>query len=190
MTKLKDLTGKRYGRLRVVKLTNRLPGFKPIYWQCICDCGNTKNVRADYLRNGGTSSCGCFQIENRKKKGRWKIKITICNICGKQFEYNSSIKPKCCSKKCRRIFEADYVRIRSNNSLEHRIERLVASSRCRAKKWGIPYDITTKAVVQLMHNNNNTCCQTGIPFELSEQNGTGAKSPWSPSIDQIDPGAG
>lgn len=53
-----DLTGKRYGKLTVVK---RAYINKGVYWECFCDCGNMKIVLASNLRrkNLGTKSCGC-----------------------------------------------------------------------------------------------------------------------------------
>ncbi len=59
--KLIDLTGQRFRRLVVVHREghNRWGSIK---WLCQCDCGNTSVVRADSLKTGNTSSCGC----NRK----------------------------------------------------------------------------------------------------------------------------
>lgn len=57
-----DLTGKRFGRLTVIR---RIPneGKKFILWECICDCGNVTKVRGSNLRNGHTTSCGCYRME-------------------------------------------------------------------------------------------------------------------------------
>lgn len=62
---MKDITGRRFGRLVVVKF-NRFVGEKPArrsLWDCICDCGNSRTVQKANLANGHTSSCGCFARE-------------------------------------------------------------------------------------------------------------------------------
>ena len=62
MPKKIDLTGQRFGRLRVVAY-DRLENHKK-WWVCECQCGNRLIVRKDQLRTGNTTSCGC----NRKGK--------------------------------------------------------------------------------------------------------------------------
>ena len=61
--KLKDMTGKKFGMLTVIK---RAPdkivcGVKVAHWYCKCDCGNSElvSVSGHNLRNGHTKSCGC-----------------------------------------------------------------------------------------------------------------------------------
>lgn len=56
-----DLTGKRYGRLVVQGLGSKKGSQHT--WKCICDCGNIKEVKGCYLRNGQTKSCGCLKKE-------------------------------------------------------------------------------------------------------------------------------
>ena len=34
-----------------------------ITWNCLCDCGTERVVRGAYLRNGTSTSCGCFRRE-------------------------------------------------------------------------------------------------------------------------------
>lgn len=53
-----DLTGKRFGRLVVLK---RIPsnGSGKRYHLCRCDCGNIKKILSTSLRKG-TKSCGCL----------------------------------------------------------------------------------------------------------------------------------
>lgn len=53
-----DLTGKRFGKLTVVKEAERVRGLHA--WECICDCGNTSIVPTASLRTGNTKSCGCL----------------------------------------------------------------------------------------------------------------------------------
>ena len=58
MSKLIDLTGKRYSNLVVIERAESKHG--STYWKCICDCGNTTEVRASNLKNGLVKSCGCL----------------------------------------------------------------------------------------------------------------------------------
>ncbi len=65
----KDLTGKRFGRLvvlrfaghRVYPAKDRLNGHRHAYWSCMCDCGNPTVVRGRDLTQGNTTSCSCYQ---------------------------------------------------------------------------------------------------------------------------------
>lgn len=56
--------GQRFGRLVVVSIDGIIDG--SAYWLCKCDCGNIKSVFGTSLRNGSTSSCGCYGAEMRK----------------------------------------------------------------------------------------------------------------------------
>lgn len=53
-----DHSGERIAFLTVLHRTSR-PGITSAFWTCLCDCGNTTEVRGAYLRNGHTTSCGC-----------------------------------------------------------------------------------------------------------------------------------
>lgn len=59
---MKNLTGKRFGRLTVVDKTNERRRHC-VVWLCKCDCGNTKKVVSADLLNGDTRSCGCLHSE-------------------------------------------------------------------------------------------------------------------------------
>lgn len=67
MSKIKDETGKRYGRLTVIERAETSADRRMAYWLCKCDCGNMKVARGVDLRRGGTRSCGCLQRENGRK---------------------------------------------------------------------------------------------------------------------------
>lgn len=58
-----DLTGKKFGRLTVVKRDKTKPKSKGVYWNCICECGNVVSIIAKSLKQGNTTSCGCFKRE-------------------------------------------------------------------------------------------------------------------------------
>lgn len=56
-----DLTGRKFGRLRALKQVGRTSGGNGL-WLCVCDCDehNKKIIRADLLKSGKTTSCGCL----------------------------------------------------------------------------------------------------------------------------------
>ena len=70
MPKEIDLTGKKYGRLTVLKKDGHIGG--KIAWLCKCDCGNTKRMIGSNLGRL-SNSCGCVRtskfIERSTKHG-------------------------------------------------------------------------------------------------------------------------
>jgi hypothetical protein len=63
---IKNELGNVYGELSVIKQLEARGG--EIYWQCMCSCGNTTEVRGSHLRKGAVRSCGCKATEFRNKK--------------------------------------------------------------------------------------------------------------------------
>lgn len=60
--------GQKFGRWTVMtRVGDRLP----VMWKCRCDCGTVKEVSADNLRRSHTISCGCYNLEQLIKGGRW-----------------------------------------------------------------------------------------------------------------------
>lgn len=88
---IKDLTGKRFGRLTVTGISDkRVPhpnGGSFIYWNCRCDCGKETVISTSKLSCGHTTSCGKCCIS----KGEDKIKKALedCNI---KFEQQKRFK--------------------------------------------------------------------------------------------------
>ncbi len=71
---VKDLTGKRFGRLTVTcRAEDKVSqsGRHRVMWRCVCDCGNEVVVRGTCLSRGETQSCGCLArdlLSNRASK--------------------------------------------------------------------------------------------------------------------------
>jgi hypothetical protein len=112
-----DMTGKIFGRLKVIKYSHFQNNCA--YWKCLCDCGKIHICRGGSLRHGLTKSCGCLNIEvhrlskgesglrnlyssykNRAKHRKIKFKLTL-----KQFKqltqqncYYCNLEPKQVSK--------------------------------------------------------------------------------------------
>lgn len=60
--RLQDLTGQRFGKLTVISRAENSKD-NHVMWNCVCDCGNTKPIRANALKTGNTTSCGCVHTE-------------------------------------------------------------------------------------------------------------------------------
>lgn len=73
--KVKDLTGKTFGRL-VVGSFDSLRSPHGAFWNCRCICGGSVTVRADTLKSGFSQSCGCLAREVASrchlKHGHWR----------------------------------------------------------------------------------------------------------------------
>lgn len=95
MSKLIDLTDKKFGRLTILyRIENNKCG--QTRWHCRCDCGNEIDVFGGNLRKGHTRSCGCLKNEQIQK----------CSI--KQNEYK---------------FTDDYITAKTSNGIEFYVDK-------------------------------------------------------------------
>lgn len=114
-----NLIGQKFGRLTVLKDSNKRSKNGSIYWTCQCDCGNIKDILGTQLISGQTKSCGCIRKEKASNHlvgqhiGRITVlkdlnqlnndhrKIYFCKCdCGNYINLNShyllnSIEPSC-----------------------------------------------------------------------------------------------
>lgn len=73
MAQILNLLGQRFGRLTVIARAPNTADGRAV-WECRCDCGSTKVVTAKMLRDGKTSSCGCYRRERQSKVRRRELK--------------------------------------------------------------------------------------------------------------------
>lgn len=73
-----DITGKRFGRWKVIQFVKREKSHT--FWECVCDCGNMRIVRGCNLVTGISKSCGCLFLEKATKHG-------LCKNCGAYVKY-------------------------------------------------------------------------------------------------------
>lgn len=76
-----DITGKRFGKLVAIEPVGKADSHG-VLWLCKCDCGNEKAVRMQYLKTGGTTSCGCYRSELSSaimsRSAEWNTKHGQC----------------------------------------------------------------------------------------------------------------
>ena len=63
----KDLTGKRFSRLLVVRYRGVTPRSHSL-WECLCDCGKTKLIQGSNMIRGHVMSCGCLLAETHASR--------------------------------------------------------------------------------------------------------------------------
>jgi len=82
-----NLTGRRFGRLTVIKQADNINN--RTRWLCKCDCGNEKIILRTSLISNSTKSCGCYNKEQMHKKvfkdltGKIFGKLTVIEYKGK-----------------------------------------------------------------------------------------------------------
>ncbi len=76
----RDLTGLVSGRLTVTGYSHSNK-YGVAYWKCACTCGATPAVRATSLTKGQTLSCGCFALEDIRRRATDKTR----DIAGSRF---------------------------------------------------------------------------------------------------------
>lgn len=74
-SQIEDLAGQKFGKLTAIKYagSHKRGG---VSWECLCNCGKTSIVKASRLKNGMTSSCGCYQKCSGEEHWNWKNSIT------------------------------------------------------------------------------------------------------------------
>ena len=91
--------GQKFGRLTVIERAPSRNGRG--FWLCQCECGNTKEIRTDALKDGKTQSCGCLHREvlyNKNKKdllGQTFGKLTVIEETPERDPYTRAIMWKC-----------------------------------------------------------------------------------------------
>ncbi len=108
----KENIGKKFNRLEILDVVKRYYGNKgcyAFYYKCKCDCGNEKEVRAEYVLDGQIKSCGCYKLERNKEMGHFLGLTTRkheekCEYCGKEEHYAKGLCRNCYARYLRNGF--------------------------------------------------------------------------------------
>lgn len=128
-----DITGRRFGRWKVIKFA-AMRGHRA-FWLCRCKCGTEREVVSATLRNGQSKSCGCFlrevagrHLRTHGKSGTpeyrvWKNLMTRCynQNCRSYARYGGRGIQVC--KRWRHSFPAFLNDMGLRPSPKHQIER-------------------------------------------------------------------
>lgn len=92
-----DLSGKRFGRLTVIKYSYSDNNGNS-YWVCSCDCGGDITTRASRLKEGSVKSCGCLLTDFNKtiiNVGEKFGRLTVVEVVGKDKHKRFNYLCKC-----------------------------------------------------------------------------------------------
>ena len=89
MARKLELKGKRFGRWAVGE-QNGCTKFGESLWECVCDCGTKRLVRASMLNQGKSKSCGCMITESITTHGLSKTR---------QYHIWQAMKTRCTNTK-------------------------------------------------------------------------------------------
>lgn len=182
MPKPLDLTGVKFGRLTALRPGEPYPKTKCTRWVCLCECGETTLVATGNLRNGDSTSCGCFHSQiarkihsthghtksgkHSKAYGAWAKMIGRChNPKDNSFVHYGARGIFVCDK-WRESFEAFFADMGPAPSPKHSIDRInndesYSPTNCR---WATPR--------QQSLNRRNTIKVNGRPLlEICEETG-------------------
>lgn len=88
-----DIKNKKFGDLTVIEFVKQDKNKNSI-WLCKCKCGNKKEIKAVYLKNGDAKSCGCRRVNSIIERS---IKHGMCNT--RFYSIYCDIKKRCNNKK-------------------------------------------------------------------------------------------
>jgi len=103
---MKNEKGNKYGSLTVLKENGRTTSSQSLKWLCRCECGNTKTIIGQNLRNGSSKSCGCGMGRKGKFKNsaaythHYNILKTSCKKLKRELELNFKEWVKLVNKNC------------------------------------------------------------------------------------------
>lgn len=168
-----DYTGQVFSDLTAVeRIGTIITGDKPkktVAWKFRCVCGNEPVFPLVNVLKGHTLSCGC-------RRSRDNDKIKLCVDCGQQsFRLNRHGNP------CELCHDCNNKRVAEHHKKDDPRVHLVNSARARAKRDGLPFDLTIEDITI-----PDFCPVLGIPIAGA----VGKCNENSPTLDKIIPEKG
>lgn len=129
MSHLKDLTGRVFGKLTVIKRARNHRHDKTA-WLCHCECGTKKSIVSYTLLNGDSRSCGCMQtrwshrLSDTPEYFVWASMVQRCHNENDQFYHKYGGAGITVYKKWRKDFAAFIAHMGMRPSRLHSIDRI------------------------------------------------------------------
>lgn len=162
MGKFVDLTGKKFGKLTVLKRSSKKS--RNIYYDCQCECGRFRTVVGWRLTNGEITTCKICSNPNYKNIANQKFgKLTAIKDTGKRTSNRSVIWECICE--CGNIIEVDGTSLRTGHTTscgcinysigEKNIENILKESNIKYIKEYKPVELKNKRFDFAILDNDN-----------------------------------
>ena len=99
--RIQEMIGQRFGRLVVVANAESIiekNGRSRVSYFVRCDCGSEKIIRGGTLRYGTSKSCGCFTIEQIKKRVTKHGEFSNYSNCSVEYHSWTAMIQRCTNK--------------------------------------------------------------------------------------------
>jgi len=193
MRAYKDLTGQKFGRLTVIKLA--FTKNKAGYWECLCDCGNTKTIHVGNFKSGKTKSCGC--ILSPDLTGKRYGNLTVISLAEKTDKNNREWNCLCdCGKEIitgghylnrGSVKSCGCLKLKTKNGFLSGSNRKYGNYKSGAKRRSLSFDLTQE-VFEIITLSNCYYCNKE-PYHISLNKSSKGKYV-SNGIDRIDSSIG
>ena len=159
----------------------------------VCDTGfNTNRAWQKYC----SKTCSKLVVNKRQKdKQRASYvpvepRTKVCRRCDEEFKTKaaSQHREEFCSVGCKKEHEKALDKERMLTP-ESRLVRLNSLARCRADKYGYPYNLDNEYVIGLWEESKGKCSISGVELVL-EKSDEFKIHPDAPSLDKIEPKLG
>ena len=179
--RLIDLTGQKFGKLKVIGRTKDESFNSGTYWDCQCECGKIKEYRTDVLRKTGIKNCGCGsssiqigdqygkltiieRVKNQRRSAYWKCKCdcgsnkkVVLSSYSLKNEYNKSCG---CLKNPKGEKHPNYTGYKNlTGTVFHRIRQ-------GATKRNINFNISIKQLWDLFEKQKRKCALSGLHLQF------------------------
>lgn len=180
--KVIDLKGKKFGKLTVIKKSNKINISGDAYWDCECECGEKKTYRTDTLRKTNIQHCGCggicIKIGDRvgrltvakkiKRDGKNSVYWECLCDCGNNKKIILSgcaiknNKPKSCGCSKNPIGKMHY----KYSGYKDMSGKFFYRIKKNAEVRNIEFKITKKQIWDLLKQQDNKCALSGMDLHF------------------------
>lgn len=160
--RVKDLTGQRFGSLEVKGPSKNTVCGGEMYWHCLCDCGEEREVKNSSLVSGMTKSCGCRTYKKKNLEGeRFGKLVVMQQAYTKQGKHGRITYWKC---RC----DCGNEKLVSRGNL---VQGNVKSCGCIVGKYhkNIVEDTNISIISSSKVSKNNTSGHVGVSWQKSAQ---------------------
>ena len=176
-----------YGKTIVLDIQDRY--FRKTKYKFLCLNCNTEHEK-EYRYKDKQHRCSSYrEINNKREKwcfkcASWKV-VNLFNKSKHVFGGYSKSCKACWSGYMKTAEEKRHKKVLSEVMSRRSASAAVAAAKSRAKRKGLPFNITPEYMVELFSKQSGLCYFSNIPMKREE-----GLQIYSPSIDKLDPDRG